>query len=487
MPKEFGGAEADALTIALALETLGYGCKDNGLIFALNAQMWACEVPLVRFGTEEQKRRYLPQLCDGTLIAAQAMSEPGSGSDAFGLATRAVRRGNVYALTGSKTFVTNAPEADVFLVYATTDPGQSIAGLCAFVIDRETPGLVVGPPVRKMGLRTSPMSELFLDACEVAAEQLLGKPGSGMAIFNRAMLWERSLILASAVGTMRRQLERCIEYARERQQFGQAIGSYQAVSHRIVEMQLRLETARLLLYRLGWSLAAGECLCARRGAREAVRQRVLSAVQLGCFADLRRLWFHDGVRAGARRTRLDRGPHPLRDFGHATEHRRALPRTLSGRLLQDLLGRSSQSHPSRLAVRDRGRDLTYEELEVRASSLAGVLRELGVAKGDRVGLYLDKQAHALTGIYGVLKAGAALRPAGPWRSSGLPRVHRGRLWIRVLVTGVEKASCVGGAARQRRAARGDCRGERRPGRGDPRSAGRRSRSRPSPTSTPRHP
>jgi alkylation response protein AidB-like acyl-CoA dehydrogenase len=258
VPKAFGGGDADALTIVLALETLGYGCKDNGLIFALNAQMWACEVPLARFGTKEQKRRYLPRLCDGTLIAAQAMTEPEAGSDAFGLATRAVHRGDAYVLTGSKTFVTNAPEADIFLIYATTDPAQRVAGLCGFVVERGTPGLVVGPPLRKMGLRTSPMSELFLDECEVDGGQLLGKPGSGMAIFNRAMLWERSLILASAVGTMRRQLERCIEHAQERQQFGQAIGSYQAVSHRIVEMQVRLETARLLLYNLGWSLAQGK-------------------------------------------------------------------------------------------------------------------------------------------------------------------------------------------------------------------------------------
>src|SRR5207245_8332715 len=136
VPEEYGGSEADALTVVVGLESLGYGCKDNGLIFALNAQMWASEVPLVRFGTAEQKRRYLPGLCDGSLIAAQGMSEPGSGSDAFSLATRAVRRGETYVLTGSKTFVTNAREANVVLVYATTDPREGVAGVCAFVIDR---------------------------------------------------------------------------------------------------------------------------------------------------------------------------------------------------------------------------------------------------------------------------------------------------------------------------------------------------------------
>ena len=170
VPEKYGGSGADVLTVALALEELGYGCKDNGLIFALNAQMWAFEVPLARFGTEEQKRRYLPGLCDGSLIAAQAMSEPGSGSDAFSLATRAERRGNAFVLTGSKTFVSNGPEADVFLVYATIDPSQGFAGLCGFLIDRGTPGLTVGPPLHKMGLRTAPMSELFLDGCELAEQ-----------------------------------------------------------------------------------------------------------------------------------------------------------------------------------------------------------------------------------------------------------------------------------------------------------------------------
>jgi hypothetical protein len=262
VPEQYGGSGADASTIALALEELGAGCRDNGLLFALNAQMWAFEVPVTRFGTEEQKRRYLPALCDGSLVAAQAMSEPGSGSDAFSLATRADRRNGGFVLSGAKTFVSNAPEADVVLVYATIDAAQGFAGLCAFLVDRGTPGLEIGPPLQKMGLRTAPMSELFLDGCEVGEDRLLGKVGAGMAIFNVAMLWERSLILAAALGTMRRQVERCVEHARDRQQFGRPIGGYQAVAHRIVEMQVRLETARLLTYRLAWLLERGEARAA---------------------------------------------------------------------------------------------------------------------------------------------------------------------------------------------------------------------------------
>lgn len=258
VPPQYGGTGASPMTIILALEALGYGCKDNGLIFSLNAQMWACEIPIVRFGDARQKERYLPGLCDGSLIAANATSEPSSGSDAFSLSTTAERREDRYVLNGAKTFVTNAPEADLFVLYATTDRTSSWAGLCSFLVERDTPGLTVGPPLEKMGLRGSPMSELFLDDCELSEEQVLGRPGAGMGVFNASMEWERGCILASAVGTMQRQLERCIAYAREREQFGQPIGGFQAISHRIVDMKVRLETGRLLLHGLGQLMERGE-------------------------------------------------------------------------------------------------------------------------------------------------------------------------------------------------------------------------------------
>jgi hypothetical protein len=160
-------------------------------------------------------------------------------------------------LRGTKTFVTNAPESGLFVVFATTDRQLGFAGVTAFLVERDTPGLTVGRPLSKMGLRTSPMGELFLEDCTVPEDALLGQPGGGMAVFNSSMVWERSCILASAVGTMERQLERALAYARERKQFGQPIGSFQAVSRLIVDMKLRLETSRLLLYRLGWTLASG--------------------------------------------------------------------------------------------------------------------------------------------------------------------------------------------------------------------------------------
>jgi alkylation response protein AidB-like acyl-CoA dehydrogenase len=251
---EYGGQGADYLTTMLALESLGHACTDNGLIFSLNAQMWACQTPIQHFGSEEQKQRYLPALCDGSLIAAHGMSEPDSGSDAFAMRTAAEARDGKYVLNGTKTFASNAPESDLFVVFATADPAGGFATLCAFLIERGTPGFTVGPPISKMGLRTSPMSELFFENCEVTPERMLGARGAGMAIFNHSMLYERSCILASTVGTMRRQLERSLDYARQRKQFGQPIGSFQAISRMLVDMRLRVETAQLLLYRLGWLL-----------------------------------------------------------------------------------------------------------------------------------------------------------------------------------------------------------------------------------------
>jgi hypothetical protein len=257
VPTEYGGLGASAVTTAAALQGLGYGSADNGLIFALNAHMWACETPIVHFGSEEQKRRYLPSMCDGTLIAAHAMTEPGSGSDAYSLATTATRTDSGWILNGSKTFASNAPDSGLFIVFATTNRRLGFAGLCAFLIERDTPGLTVGRPFSKMGLRTAHIGEVFLSDCEVPEAALLGRAGAGMVIFNGSMKWERSLIMSAAVGTMERQLQRSVTYARERKQFGESIGSFQAVSHKLAEMKLRLETSHLMLYRVATLLDQG--------------------------------------------------------------------------------------------------------------------------------------------------------------------------------------------------------------------------------------
>ncbi|WP_432190132.1 acyl-CoA dehydrogenase family protein [Streptomyces sp. Tue6028] len=285
VPTGYGGSGADATTMMTALETLGYGCRDNGLLFSLHAHLWAGTSPVVRFGSAEQREKYLPAMCAGESIAGHAMSEPGSGSDAFGLTTTVIRRGDRYLLNGTKAFVSNAPIADVILVFAVDAQKRGFAGVSAFLVDRDTPGLTVSAPISKMGLRTSPMGEVHLDDCEVPESARLGPEGAGVAVFTWTMERERSFILATALGTMRRDLERCVEYARTRRQFGQPIGAFQAVSHRIVDMRMRLDASRLMLHRLAWLIDKGEpskteAALAKVYVSEAFVQSGLDAVQI---------------------------------------------------------------------------------------------------------------------------------------------------------------------------------------------------------------
>jgi alkylation response protein AidB-like acyl-CoA dehydrogenase len=266
VPEEYGGQGADVMTTLLALETLGSAFDDNGLIFSMNAHMWSASMPILRFGDDDQKAAYLPGLCDGSLIGVQGMTEPDSGSDAFALGTRAVSDGDDFVLTGSKTFITNAPVADVFVIFASTTPALGALGISAFLVDRSSPGLTVGPPLHKMGLRTSPMSELFFDGCRLDRRCLLGRRDNGMTIFNHSIDWERACILAAAVGTMQRQVDQAVGYATERRQFGRPIGEFQAVSNRIADMQVRVDASRMLLYQAGWAKQLGGRAPARESA-----------------------------------------------------------------------------------------------------------------------------------------------------------------------------------------------------------------------------
>ena len=250
VPAELGGADADVLTTALLMEALGYGCQDNGLLFSLNAQMWSVELPLVTFGNPAQQREYLPRMASGDLVGAHAMTESGSGSDALHMDTRAERCDDHYRLNGTKQYITNAPVADVLLVYAMDPSRPGTTGISAFLVKAGTPGLTVSSSFEKMGLRTSPMGEVNLHDCPVPAESRLGPEGAGMTIFNSSMEWERSCLFASIVGAMRRQLEVCVAYARSREQFGQPIGKFQGVSAKLADMYVRLEAARSLIYRV---------------------------------------------------------------------------------------------------------------------------------------------------------------------------------------------------------------------------------------------
>ncbi len=283
IPQEYGGSGLDILSTMCAMEGLGYGCRDSGLIFSLNAQMWSCELPILTFGTEEQKRRFLPGLCSGELIAAHAMTEPGSGSDAYSLQTR-VEKKESYILNGTKTFVTNAPLADLMLVYATPDPSRGMRGITAFIAEKGSSEFSVSP-MQKMGLRTSPIGDVVFQNCAIPVENLLGREGGGVTVFNSSMEWERSCLLASHLGAMERQLEVGIRYAKLRQQFGKPIGKFQSIANKIVDMKVRIEASRLLLYRVGWLKHMGrhavmEAALAKLFMSECWIQSSLDAIQI---------------------------------------------------------------------------------------------------------------------------------------------------------------------------------------------------------------
>ena len=258
IPKEYGGAGLDVVTTIRMLEGIGYGCRDNALTLGLNGQIWSVQEPLLQFGSESQKNRYLPKLCSGEMLAAHGMTEPESGSDAFSLQTRAEKVAGGYVLNGQKSFIGLAPIAGLSLVFANTNPSVGQWGISAFLVENGFEGFSASPPRPKMGLRTNPLGDLVLENCFVPEENRLGPEGIGVSIFNNSMDWERSFIFTSHVGSMARQLDQCVEFARQRKQFGKPIGHFQAVSNRIANMKLRLETARLLLYKLAWMKQQGQ-------------------------------------------------------------------------------------------------------------------------------------------------------------------------------------------------------------------------------------
>lgn len=252
VPEAYGGHDAGVIDTILMLEALGEGCADNGLTLGVNGQLWAVMEPILAFGTEEQKKKYLPGFCNGTLLGAHGMTESASGSNAFALATTAEATGDGYILNGEKVYIGLGPACDVALVFATVDPTLGRWGISAFLVEATDAGFSRGPAENKLGLKSSPLGSLRLENCFVPKDRLLGEEGTGAAIFNHSMEWERSFIFASHVGRMARQLEDCANFAHERQVFGQSIEQNQSVSNRLADMRLRLETSRLLLYKTAW-------------------------------------------------------------------------------------------------------------------------------------------------------------------------------------------------------------------------------------------
>jgi len=251
--KEINIAEA-----TLVMEGLGYAYKDNGLPFALSAQMWTVQLPIAQFGTKEQQEEYLPSLASGKWIASHALTEPNAGSDVFSMETTAKKVEGGYILNGEKCLITLAPVADIFLVFAVTNQKLGKWGISAFLVKKGTKGFSVSENNEKMGLRTVPIGSLQFKGCFISENDRLGKEGAGWTITNHSLEHDRCSILASQLGAMERQLETAITYVKQRKQFGKSIGEFQSVSNRIANMKIRLETSRLLLYKVAWLKSQGK-------------------------------------------------------------------------------------------------------------------------------------------------------------------------------------------------------------------------------------
>ncbi|MDQ2992543.1 MAG: acyl-CoA dehydrogenase family protein [Candidatus Eremiobacteraeota bacterium] len=255
IPTEYGGLGGTFLTYVKVVELIASACASSSLIVAVQELGM---LPILIAGNEAQKQKYLPKLASGEWIAAYALTEAGSGSDAAGsMRTRAVKRGENYVLDGTKIFITNGDVADVVCVFAVTDPEKGANGISAFVVQKGTPGFSVGKHEKKMGIRGSPTVELVFENCEVSAENLIGPEGEGFKIAMKVLDKSRPGIAAQALGIAQGALDQATIYARERIAFGKPIGHQQGVGFMIADMKTEVEAARLLLYEAARKCDAG--------------------------------------------------------------------------------------------------------------------------------------------------------------------------------------------------------------------------------------
>ena len=287
VPEEFGGSGADIVTTCLGLEALAEGGHDAGLGLSIGAHITIGTVPIWLHGTDEQKRRYLPDLCSGKAIGAMAITEPDAGSDAGAIRCTARRDGDSWVIDGSKIFITNGSIADTVIVIAVTDPDAGPGrGVTAFIVEKDVPGFSVGRDLDKMGTRSSPLSLLHFDSCRVAADAMLGDEGSALwQVAFECFDWERCVMIASSIGGMKASLAAAVAYAKERHAFGKPIGKHQAIGHKLAEMKAYLDAARLTLYHAAWLKQEGEphqveASVAKLFVAEAAMRNALEATQI---------------------------------------------------------------------------------------------------------------------------------------------------------------------------------------------------------------
>jgi butyryl-CoA dehydrogenase len=283
VPQEFGGSGMDLLSCVVAIEEISKAWAS--LAVAMSVQNSLVCAPIARFGSAAQKKRYLPSLARGERLGCYALTEPGSGSDAGSIQTRAKRVGDDFVLTGNKIFTTNGNRADLAIVYAVTDPARGKKGISAFIVEKNSPGFVVGKLEDKLGLRSSDTASLLFEDCRVPGENLLGTEGEGFAIALATLDGGRIGIAAQALGIAQGCLEESVAYAQQRRQFGRAIAEFEAIQWMLADMATEIDAARLLTYRAAWLAEQGrtftkEAAMAKLFASEAANRAAYKAIQI---------------------------------------------------------------------------------------------------------------------------------------------------------------------------------------------------------------
>ncbi|TCP23011.1 butyryl-CoA dehydrogenase [Scopulibacillus darangshiensis] len=255
-PEEYGGIGADYLSYVIAVEELSRVCASTGV--TLSAHTSLAGWPIYKFGSEEQKQKFLRPMAEGEKLGAYGLTEPSSGSDAGAMKTTAKKDGDDYILNGTKIFTTNGGEAEIYVVFALTDPESKHKGTSAFIVEKGTHGFSFGKKEKKLGIRSSPTLELIFDNCRVPKENLLGKEGEGFKIAMMTLDGGRNGIAAQAVGIAQGALDAAVSYAKGRVQFGKPIGAQQGIGFKLADMATKVEAARLLTYQAAWLEGEGE-------------------------------------------------------------------------------------------------------------------------------------------------------------------------------------------------------------------------------------
>ena len=251
IPREFGGQGCDSLTYVMCVEELSKRCATTGVIVSAHTSL--CCDPIYKFGTPAQKEEYLKPLASGDKLGAFALTEPGAGTDAAGVQTKAVLEGEQYVLNGSKIFITNGKEADIYIVFAMTDPSKGTKGISAFIVEKGAPGFTFGTKEKKMGIRGSSTYELIFRDCRIPRENLLGQEGKGFSIAMATLDGGRIGIAAQALGITEGALETTVAYVKQRKQFGRTIAQFQNTQFTLADLAAKTEAAKMLVYKAAYA------------------------------------------------------------------------------------------------------------------------------------------------------------------------------------------------------------------------------------------